>query len=159
MNRSIILAGRLKEVFMDGKWIANTNYHDILRPVDLQQATKKISNLNSIAALTYHINYYLDGLIQVLNGGPLTISDKYSFDLPHLHTEEEWQTLKNKFFINATLFIEKVALLNDEVLNSNFIDEKYGTYERNIEAVIEHSYYHLGQISLLKKILERTFST
>jgi hypothetical protein len=34
-----------------------------------------------------------------------------------------------------------------------FVDEKYGTYLRNIEAMIEHSYYHLGQIVLIRKIL------
>jgi hypothetical protein len=38
-------------------------------------------------------------------------------------------------------------------LNEVFVDEKYGTYQRNIGGMIEHSYYHLGQIVLLKKIL------
>lgn len=34
-----------------------------------------------------------------------------------------------------------------------------GSYLRNIEGVIEHSYYHLGQISLIKKMISRSIIT
>jgi len=42
--------------------------------------------------------------------------------------------------------------LDDEVLDKDFL-KKYGTYERNIEALIDNSYYQLGQISLPKKLV------
>ena len=29
----------------------------------------------------------------------------------------------------------------------------HGNYYRNLHSIIEHTYYHLGQISLIKKIL------
>jgi hypothetical protein len=45
--------------------------------------------------------------------------------------------------------------MNDNKLTESFVEEKYGTYYRNIDAMIEHSYYHLGQIVLLKKILAK----
>ena len=38
-------------------------------------------------------------------------------------------------------------------LKENFVDEKYGSYLRNIDGMIEHCYYHLGQIVLIKKII------
>jgi hypothetical protein len=41
----------------------------------------------------------------------------------------------------------------DKKLKEVFTDKKYGSYERNINAMIEHSYYHLGQITLIKKML------
>jgi hypothetical protein len=34
-----------------------------------------------------------------------------------------------------------------------FVNEKYGSLQRNIDAMIEHSYYHLGQIVLIRKII------
>jgi hypothetical protein len=43
--------------------------------------------------------------------------------------------------------------MDDNLLNQSFVKEEYGSYSRNIEAQIEHSYYHLGQISLLKKLI------
>lgn len=41
-----------------------------------------------------------------------------------------------------------------EKLNLPFVNEKYGTYLRNIDGLIEHSYYHLGQITLIKKLIK-----
>jgi hypothetical protein len=43
--------------------------------------------------------------------------------------------------------------MSQNQLDEVFVDKKYGTYLRNIEAVIEHSYYHLGQIVLIKKMI------
>jgi len=63
MTRNIIIAGRLREVFLNGYWIANTNYKEQIQSIDWRQATQKIGNLNTIAALIYHVNYYLAGLL------------------------------------------------------------------------------------------------
>ena len=47
-------------------------------------------------------------------------------------------------------FLEK---LTDKQLNATFVNKQYGTYLRNINAMIEHSYYHLGQIVIVKKLI------
>ena len=36
-----------------------------------------------------------------------------------------------------------------------FGDGKYGDYFRNIQGVIEHAHYHLGQIVLVKKLIRQ----
>ena len=54
---------------------------------------------------------------------------------------------------NAEKFAAHVERMPDEKLEAVFMDEKYGNYRRNIEGVIEHSYYHLGQISLIRKMI------
>lgn len=154
MDRNKFIANRLREVFLDGKWIANTNYKEQLENTSVEKAITKINNINTIAQLTFHINYYLEGLIQVLQGGPLDIKDKYSFDCPAALSDDEWQNMIFTLLQNATIFSNKVELLNDETLDKCFVDEKYGSYERNIEAVIEHSYYHLGQIVMIGKMIE-----
>lgn len=149
------LAGRLREVFLDGKWIANTNYKDQLQDLSLEQAVQKNAQLNTIAALTYHINYYLDGLLKVLHGGPLDISDQYSFDLPEPLSEADWKNLVAALLRNAENFAAAVTKLDDPILDTPFVKEQYGTYLRNIEGVIEHSYYHLGQIVLIRKMMQK----
>ncbi len=98
------MANRLREVLLDGHWIANTNFRELIENLPLRQANQKIGNLNTIALLTFHINYYLEGLLQVLRGGPLEIRDKFSFDLPALQTEEEWQDLVKAFITHASEF-------------------------------------------------------
>lgn len=155
MKRNLIIAGRLREVLLDGHWIANTNFKEQLLSINWQQATRKMNDLNSIAALTYHINYYLEGLLHAFEKGKLEISDRFSFDMPPISGTSDWEALVNQFINNAEKFVESVAQMEDSTFDQPFIDEKYGTFLRNIEAVIEHSYYHLGQISLLKKMIVR----
>jgi hypothetical protein len=153
MKRSEFVANRLQEVLLDGKWIANTNFKAQIENLDWRQASRKIGQLNSIAALTYHINYYLKGIIHLLENGRLEIHDRFSFDLPPINSENVWRSLVKEFLTNSEKFIGHVKQFSDEKLDEVFVDPKYGTYYRNIEGVIEHSYYHLGQISLLRKLM------
>ena len=147
------IANRLREVLLNGHFIANTNYREQLAGLDWLQATKQIHNLNTIAALTYHINYYMAGILDAFETGELTISDKYSFDLPPIRSEQDWQNLVETLLSNAGKLADAIEKMTAEELNQPFFDEKYGTYMRNMEGVIEHSYYHLGQIVLIKKLL------
>lgn len=153
MERNTDLANRLKEVLLNGRWIANTNLKIQIENVTWVQATQKNGTLNTIAALTYHVNYYLAGLLNVFKGGELEIRDKYSFDLPPIESETDWKNLIDEFQRNAEKFVDEVAKMPDRKLDETFVDEKYGTYLRNIEGVIEHSYYHLGQLSLIRKLI------
>lgn len=149
------LAIRLKEVLLNGKWIANTNFKEQLTNIHWKQAKYHIENLNSIALLTFHVNYYLKGLIQVFEGGKLEIKDQYSFDMPKICSETDWNKLVNEFLSNSEKFISHVEKMDDHQLNMPFIKEEYGSYSRNIEAQIEHSYYHLGQVVLIKKLISQ----
>lgn len=150
-QRSLRLSQRISEVLLDGKWIANTNFKSQIEDLTRDQATQKIGTLNTIAALTFHLNYYMAGLLNVLRGGALEIRDKYSFDLPPINSEADWKKLKDEFLANSEAFVKVVADMPDAKLDAPFADEKYGSVLRNIEGVIEHSYYHLGQVSLIKK--------
>ena len=153
MENSKQIAARFREVLLNGKWIANTNFRDQLSHVDWKQATTRIGSLNTIAALAYHINYYIAGILNVFEGGALEIRDKYSFDLPPIRSKEDWDNLLNGMWANAEKFAAHVERMPDEQLEEPFVDEKYGNYRRNIEGVIEHSYYHLGQVSLIRKMI------
>lgn len=156
MKQSKFLASRLEEVLLNGQWIANTNFKSQIESITWEQATTKIGSLNTIASLVFHIKYYLKGLNQVFQGGALEIRDKYSFDMPAITCEADWQVLADDFIANTRSFIIAVESMSDAQLDEPFVDEKYGSYLRNIEGVIEHSYYHLGQISLIKKMVLET---
>jgi hypothetical protein len=155
MTRNITIATRLREVLLNGRWIANTNYKEQILSINWQQAIQKVDSLNTIAALTYHINYYLAGLLNVFENGKLEISDKYSFDLPPIHSEADWNKLVTDFLANSEKFANQIEKMDDSIFDHPFINEKYGSYLRNIEAVIEHCYYHLGQIALIKKMITK----
>ncbi len=155
MSRNLTIAERLREVFLNGHWIANTNFKAQIQNLHWKQAIEKIDNLNTIAGLTYHINYYLAGLLAAFESGKLEISDKFSFDLPPLTSEGDWKKLVSDFLDNAEKFAGKVEQMEDATFDQDFINPKYGTFLRNIEGMIEHSYYHLGQIALIRKMIAR----
>ncbi|KMQ66403.1 hypothetical protein ACM46_02385 [Chryseobacterium angstadtii] len=147
------LAKRFREVLLDGLWIANTNFKDQLSDVSWKQAITKVGSLNTIAMLTFHIDYYIAGINNVFEGGELEIKDQFSFDLPPVETPEQWNELLNKLWNDAEKFATLLEKMPNSKMNEVFVDEKYGTYLRNIDGMIEHAYYHLGQITLIKKML------
>lgn len=155
MARNILLSKRIREVLSNGKWIANTNFKDQILSLSWKQAIQKVDDLNSIAMLTFHVNYYMAGILNVLNGGELEIKDKYSFELPEIKSEKDWEIMVSEFMKNAEEFADKIEQLDESILDKPFDEEKYGSYLRNIEGFIEHCYYHLGQISLLKKMVSK----
>ncbi len=151
LNQS--LAQRVREVFHHGHWVAQTNYKEVTQSVSWQQATQKVNHLNSLAALVVHVDYYVGGVTQVLKGGPLEIRDKFSFEAPNVNSDSDWQSLIDTLLKNAELFAKAIETLPEEKLREPFVEERYGSYLRNIEGIIEHSYYHLGQIVLIKKLI------
>ncbi|WP_235295746.1 DinB family protein [Portibacter marinus] len=154
MTESLRLANRFKEVLLDGQFIANTNIQEQLEDVDYKMATAQVSDLNTLAKLTFHLNYYIDGVMNVFKGGDLTIRDKFSFDMEEIDSEQKWQRLRSTLLENAKAFAKHVEELSDEQLTAPFVDVKYGDYKRNINAMIEHCYYHFGQMVILKKLLK-----
>lgn len=151
MRLNEYLANRLKEVFSEGKWVVGTNFKEEIIDLHWRDATRKIEDLNTIADLVFHIHYYIEGVAKVLEGGSLDIKDKFSFDSPPITSEQDWKDRVNKFCIDSDKFISLVGNMTEEKLRSDFVDKKYGTYFRNIDVMIEHTYYHLGQIVLIKK--------
>jgi hypothetical protein len=151
MSIATTLANRFREVIFDGTWVAVTNYKDELQELTWQQATTQINSYNTIALITFHINYYVEGVLHFFHTGELTIRDKFSFNAPEITSEEDWQNLKNALFSNSEALAKEFEQLTDAQLAQPFIKEAYGTYLRNIEGMIEHCYYHLGQISLIRK--------
>ncbi|KAB8155193.1 DUF1572 domain-containing protein [Kordia sp. TARA_039_SRF] len=147
------LANRLREVYTEGKWVTGTNIKEEIQDVSWQDAIQTVHNLNSIAALTFHLHYYIAGVLQVLEGGTLDIKDKYSFDAPPITSQEDWENRIQKFTEDTEKFISLVENMSENQLFESFVVEKYGTYYRNIDVQIEHAYYHLGQLVLIKKMI------
>lgn len=152
MNLSTQIAKHFRAIHFGGNW-TTSNLKDNLADVTWQQATTKVHNLNTIAMLTFHINYYISGVLKVLQGGALETRDKYSYDCPPIECQEDWEKMKAKVWKDAEDFANLLEQLPENAFNEDFIDPKYGNYYRNIHGIIEHSHYHLGQIAIIKKIL------
>ena len=152
MNLTGQIAKHVREVYFGENW-TGSNIKDNLAGVTWQQATTRVYSFNTIAALVYHMNYYVSAVMKVLQGRPLDVSDKYSFDHPPIRSQEDWEELLDKTWTDAENFAALIEQLPESKLWENLSGEKYGNYYRNIHGIIEHTHYHLGQIVLIKKIL------
>lgn len=146
------IAKHFREIHFGVNWTWS-NLKDNLADVTWQQATTQVYSFNTIAALVYHINYFVSAVLKVLQGEALDAHDKYSFDHPPIHSKEDWEKLLDKTWMDAEKFAGLLEQLPEQKLWETFSEEKYGNYYRNIHGIIEHSHYHLGQIVLIKKIL------
>ena len=152
MNLTGQIAKQFRDVHFGGNW-TSSSLKDNLKDLTWQQAITQVYSFNTIALLIFHMNYYVDAVMKVLRGGSLDASDKYSFDLPPIRSQADWEKLLDKTWTDAESFASLIEQLPESKLGETFSDEKYGNYYRNIHGIIEHIHYHLGQIVLIKKIL------
>ena len=146
------LAKHLRDIHFGGNWTVS-HLKAALSDLSWEQATKQVHSFNTIATLSFHSSYYVAALLKVLEGEPLQAKDEYSFNHPPIHSQEDWEKLMTKIWEDAEKAALLIEQLPDSILEEKFTDEKYGTYYRNIQGIIEHMHYHLGQIALIKKIL------
>lgn len=144
------ISRQIRSAFFGSNW-CGVSLKQELDGLSVEQAVHLQPHSHSIAELVFHIGYYFQGVGEVLRGGPLEIRDKFSFDMPVISTESEWRALLDRTWQTAEDFIHCVESLSEEQLSVTFVDEKYGDYYRNLTGIVDHLYYHLGQIVLLKK--------
>jgi uncharacterized damage-inducible protein DinB len=153
MNHSQKLAKRVEAVLLNGHWIAHTNLQNEANLLSMEMAQKKVHGLNTALELIFHIRYYSEGIAEVLNGGPLSIKDAYSFHAPPINSEEDWQAFRTRLEQSSKALIQFLSQMPEESWDQDFADGTYGSIEQNIEGFIEHTYYHLGQLRLVRKLL------
>jgi uncharacterized damage-inducible protein DinB len=149
------IAKHFRDVHFGGNWTF-VNLQDSLKDISWQQAIEKVRSFNTIATLHYHINYYVTAITRVLEGGPLDAKDTYSFTHPPISSAADWANMQEDAKQAALKLAGLIEALPESRLMETFADEKYGNYYRNLHGLIEHTHYHLGQIVILKKLLQES---
>ena len=141
MHLTSLIAKQIREIHFGGNWTA-VNLLKTLEGVTWQQAIQKVDDLTTIAGLLFHMNYFTIAVIFVLEGGPLTANDKFSFDLPPIQSAEDWESLKIKNWNDAERVAKLVEQFSEDRLEDDFTDKKYESYYKNIQGIVEHVHYH-----------------
>jgi uncharacterized damage-inducible protein DinB len=146
------LAKHLRDVHFGGNW-STVDLKNTLMDISWEQATARIHSLNSISAITFHMSYYLDVLITVLEENKLVGKDELSWLSPSIQSQDDWDRLLEEMWRKAEKTAQLIEKLPDAKLTVDFVDPKYGTNYRNIAGIVEHMHYHLGQIVIIKKLV------
>lgn len=153
MNLSHQIAKQIREIHFGGNW-TTSNLQDQLKDVSWEDATTKVYSFNTIATLVFHTHYFVNAVLKVLQGNALDAHDKFSFDHPPINDQQDWDNFLRKVWNDAELFASLAEQLPESKLLETFTDEKFGNYYRNLSGIVEHTHYHLGQIVLIKKIIQ-----
>ena len=146
------IARQIREVYFGKNW-SGPYLKQQIADVSWKQAITQVHNINTIATLVFHMNYYAKGVTKYLKGGELEIRDKFSFDHPPIYSAEDWSLFLQDVFDTGDKFAKTVEKLPDSILDKIFYEKVYGNYARNLMGIVEHFHYHLGQITLIKKFL------
>lgn len=148
---------RIEKLFADlqhGDCWTGTNFKEALYAVDAVLAIKRISkNSNSIWQLVFHLTYWRTTVINRLNGSmePPPFKD---FALPDDLTEENWkQTLHD--FENVYHQLRSTILHFKAEHLDRPSPKPEQTFYQLIMGCLQHDAYHLGQIVIIKKAMDK----
>jgi uncharacterized damage-inducible protein DinB len=88
VNTSQLLSKHITQVYFGGNW-TEVSLKETLTPISFEMALTKVDGFNTVLALTFHIHYFVRGVIPVFQGKALDISDKFSFDHHEIKNEAE----------------------------------------------------------------------
>ena len=152
MNINAQIARQLQDVYFGGNW-TDVSLKDSIEGVGWEEAAMKVHGFNSIAALIYHMNYYVRVAILVLQGQKPDARDTDSFRHPPIESHADWQRLLEQTWAEVNTLAGLVEQMPEQKLWQTFMHEKYGNYFRNLTGITEHVHYHLGQVVLIRKII------
>lgn len=146
------IAQNLRETYFGKNWTYSC-MKEHLEDVTWQEAVTQVHSLNTIVTLVYHSYYYVDAVRKVLNGGPLDAHQDFSFTHPPVESAEDWSQFLDKVWTCVEECATLIEQLPEDKMWEPFAGGKYGNYYRNLHGIMEHTYYHTGQIVWVKKFL------
>lgn len=153
MDIKSLIAQHVIEAHEGGNWTSNS-VKETLEDVSISAATRvTAASQNTIAALLHHLSYWNRVMIQRIEGRAVEIPDSNGFDVPPVTTEQEWKALQEDNIKSAHELASAIKAFEMEDL-SNPILPGYSSAYKNLQGAVEHIYYHLGQMTMLKRLNE-----
>jgi uncharacterized damage-inducible protein DinB len=157
MNTEILrLAEEMKEAYEGNPWFGR-NAKQLLAEVDEAMAFEKLASQHSIVELVWHMVTWKAFAINRLRkdtSKPLQAFEAEDWrNLDH-NDKSLWPQGLQLLRQTHNELVEVVQQQKDEILVEKVAERDY-TYRKLLNGVLQHDIYHLGQIALLKKVLEK----
>ena len=143
------IAKHFYEVNYGNNW-TDASVKDSLQNVSYEQAVKQIGKANTIALLLFHMDFYNNVVYNRIAGINRRFDHEESLQV-NIADEAGWNTLQQSYFENVDRIHQAILAFDASLL---FEEKTANTPYKNLHGMIEHLHYHLGQINLLKKLLQ-----
>ncbi len=151
MKIQSLIAQHVLHAHEGGNWTGNS-VKEALKDVSLESAVSVTpGSANTISGLVHHLTYWNNIMVRRILGESPEIPEINGFDVEPLTSQEEWDRLKS-------LNIESAHLLASTILNFDCDDitkpilPGYSSAYKSLNGCVEHIYYHLGQITIIKNL-------
>ncbi|MCE3281655.1 MAG: DinB family protein [Chitinophagaceae bacterium] len=147
MKLTEVLAQHFYEVNYGDNW-TDAAVKDVLQGISWKQAVKKVGDVNTIALLLFHMDFYNLVVYDRIVGVKRQFDHEDSLEVS-ISSEKDWLQLQETYFSNVDKIYTAIMAFDEDKL---FEKKTVNTPYKNIHGLVEHIHYHLGQISLLKKL-------
>ncbi|MEP6684199.1 MAG: DinB family protein [Parafilimonas sp.] len=155
MKITHFIAQHIQEVYEGNNW-TDVSIISTIKSITWQQAQQKTAaSPNTIASLMHHLYYWNGVIMQRLKGSNPSIPEINGYNVSEFKNENDWQKLKER---THESFIQLASLIKhfpEEKLEETYAEGK-SSYYKNFQGIVEHAHYHLGQIVILKNIVQST---
>ena len=152
MNILNLIATQIREVYEGGNW-TDVSIAETIKDVNWEQAKQRTAgSSNTIASLLHHLYYWNGILMQRLQGHNPIIPETNGFDVNEIKNENDWKLLIEKTHQSFRQLAEAAANFPEEKLAEKYA-ARGSSYYKNLQGIVEHAHYHLGQIVILKKLV------
>ena len=152
MNICEQVAAHINDAYNGNNW-TEVNLANTLADVNYTEAiTVTKASPNTIAMLVHHLKFYNEIVLKRLQGSNPKLSNANGFDIPLIENEEQWKQLVEDCLQSAKKLAEATTVFPAEKLGS-IPNDGHTTMYKNLHGIAEHAHYHIGQITIIKKLL------
>lgn len=154
-NKLQDISKRLNQVFQDDPWYGES-IMDVLENLNIDDVNKiPREDFNSIARIVLHMITWREFAIKSFQGDDsfnVQQNDANDWKEITITTEQEWESLLRKLKETQSNILSILQASQDSILNQKVPTRTY-SIEYLLEGIIQHDVYHLGQITLVKKLI------
>ncbi len=141
------------DLYNGSPWI-DVNIENTLNEITAKEAaTKAFPNFNSIWEITNHLISWRQTMLKRLQGEDVESPEDNYFSYIRDRSEAAWLQTKNQFAEAQNSWLTALKKLKQKDLKHKHEFSAFSNYEF-VNGILQHDAYHLGQIKLLKKLVQ-----
>ena len=154
MEQQTYHTANLFREFSTGYNWTGINAEKALKDISAETAVRHFHDKHlNIAELISHMTCWNIVIAKRLEGKNYQPAPDEDFPGIDQLNEDTWEAIKEKFFDSILLLNDKLLNKNEDELDQPIFEGATSVY-RNVHGQISHLHYHLGQVVLLKKLLQ-----
>ena len=147
---------RLQKLFKDhydgDPWI-EINFMNTLKGITATMAAQKVGSLNTIWQIVNHVISWRETLLKRIQNENIPSPENNFIETISDVSAEAWKDTMNRLQASQDKLLSYLSEKKEIDLDENPSHGQYSRYEL-IEGILQHDVYHLGQVVLIKKMIE-----